>query len=93
MNPSMNFVPAFQQNGGPGFEHMASGASSGTGVEHGTREHHFSPYVDNGGYVLPPRHLPAFKEKERVESLLAVPGAPAGPARRTLLPPQKEPPD
>ena len=49
MNPSMNFVPAFQQGGGPGYEHMAP-AKAAAAAHGGAREHRFSPYVDNGGY-------------------------------------------
>ena len=50
MNPSQNFVPAFQQGGGPGYEHTAKqAAGAATGAHGGVREHRFSPYVDNGG--------------------------------------------
>ena len=48
MNPSMNFVPAFQQGCGPGYEHMAP-AKAAAAAHGGAREHRFSPYVDNGG--------------------------------------------
>ena len=58
MNPSMNFVPAFQQGGGPGYEHMA--AAKAVGAHGGVREHRFSPYVDNGGYD-PLSATPGFK--------------------------------
>ena len=49
MNPTQNFVPAFQQGGGPGFEHMAKVTAAAADAHGGVREHRFSPYVDNGG--------------------------------------------